>query len=89
MYFLLLTGISSMSQYLNDVCSKLKFNHAKLQYGFLCDDGKSEDDHIAIINPFQFPIPSELKCCRKCPHPTKLGKSHKVWFEKVSDGTCV
>ena len=76
-----------LSQYFKDVCSKLNFNHEKLQYGFLCHDGKTNGDHIAIINPFEFPLPSELKCCRKCPHPTKLGKLHNIWFEKVSDAT--
>ena len=75
-------------QYFKGVCSKLNFNYEKLQYGFLCYDGKTNDDHIAIVNPFEFPMPSELKCCRKCPHPTKLGMLHKVWFEKVSDDTC-
>ena len=78
-----------LSQYFKDVCSKLNFNHEKLQYGFLCQDGKSNDDHIAVINPFECPLPCELKCCRKCPHPTKLGKLHKIWFEEVSDGICV
>ena len=78
-----------LSQYFIDVCSKLKFNHEKLRYGFLCHDGRTNDDHIAVINPFKFPLPSELKCCRKCPHPTKLGKLHKVWFDKVSDGSYV
>ena len=77
-----------LSPYFKDVCIKLKFNYKKLQYGFLCHDGKTNDDHIAIINPSEFPFPSELKCCRKCSHPTKLGKLHKIWFEKVSNDTC-
>ena len=71
-------------QYLKDVCKKLNFNHEKLQYGFLCHDAKSNDDHIAVIKPFELPLPAELQCCRKCEHPTKLGKFHKIWFEKVS-----
>ena len=78
-----------LHQYFKDVCSKLNFNHEKLQYGFLCHDGKSNDDHIAVIDPFEFPLPCELKCCRKCPHPTKLGNLHKIWFEAVSDGICI
>ena len=73
-----------LSQYFKHVCSKLSFNHGKLQYGFLCHDGKNNDDHIAIIN---LPLPSELKCCRKCQHPTKMGKLHKIWFEEVSNYT--
>ena len=78
-----------LSQYFKDVCSKLNFNNEKLQYGFLCQDGKSNDDHIAVINPFEFPLPCELKCCRKCPHPTKLRNLHKIWFKAVSNGICV
>ena len=77
--------LPKLSQYFKNVCSKLNFNHEKLQYGFLCHDGKSNDDHIAIINSFEFPLPYEVKCCRECPHPTQLNKSHKLWFEKVSD----
>ena len=73
-----------LSQYFEDVCKKLNFNHEKLQYGFLCHDGKSNDDHIAVIKPFEFPLPAELQCCRKCPHLTKLGNFHKIWFENVS-----
>ena len=70
-----------LCQYFADVCKKLCFNYKKIQYGFLCHDGKSNDDHIAIINLSEFPLPFELKCCRRCPHPTKLGKLHKIWFE--------
>ena len=74
-----------LSEYFKNVCSN--FNHNKLQYGFLCHNGKSNDDHIAIIkNPFEFPLPSELKCCRKkCEHPTKIGNLHKIWFKEVSN----
>ena len=76
-----------LSQYFKDVCSKLNFNHNKLQYGFLCHNGRSNDDHIAIIkNPFEFPLPSELKCCRKkCEYPTKIGNLHRIWFKEVSN----
>ena len=73
-----------LSQYFKDVCIKLNFNHKKLQYGFLCHDGETNDDHIVMINPFETPLPSELICRRSSHHPTELGKLHKVWFEKVS-----
>ena len=75
---------SVLSQYFKNVCSKLNFNHDKLQYGFLCHDGESNDDHIAVIKPLEFPLPSELKCSRKGVHLTKLGEFHKIWFEEVS-----
>ena len=74
-----------LSKYFKEVCSKLNFNHEKLQYGFLCHDGKSNDDHIAVIKPFTFLLPSELECCRKCSHATKLGEFHRIWFEEVSN----
>ena len=73
-----------LTQYFKDVCKRLNFNIEKLQYGFLCQDGKSSDDHIAVIKPFEFQLPSELQCCRKCPHLTKLGEFHKIWFKEVS-----
>ena len=74
-----------LCKYFKEVCSKLNFNHEKLQYGFLCHDGKSNDDHIAVIKPFTFLLPSELECCRKCSHATKLGEFHRIWFEEVSN----
>ena len=74
-----------LSCYFTEVCNKLNFDHKKLQYGFLCHDGKSNDDHIAVIKPFQFPLPSEVKCCRECPHRTKLGKLHNIWLKEVSN----
>ena len=74
---------SVLSKYFKDVCSKLNFNHEKLQYGFLCHDGESNDDHIAVINPFEFPLPCELKCCRKCPYATELEEFHSIWFKEV------
>ena len=74
-----------LSQYFEDVCHKLNFNHEKLQYGFLCHDSKSNDDHIAVINPFEFPLPCELECCRKCPRATKLEEFHSIWFKEVSN----
>ena len=79
-----------LSQYFEDVCKKLNFNHKKLQYGFLCHDGKSNDDHIAVIKPFEFPLRPELECCRReCLHPTKLGEFHKIWFKEVSNDICM
>ena len=73
-----------LSQYFKDVCKRINFNYDKLQYGFLCHNGRSNDDHIAVIKPFKFPLPPELECCRKCPNLTQLGEFHKIWFEKVS-----
>ena len=71
--------------YFTEVCNKLNFDHKKLQYGFLCHDGKSNDDHIAVIKPFKSPLPPDVKCCRECPHRTKLGKLHNIWLEEVSN----
>ena len=70
--------------YFEEVCKRLHLKQENLWYGFLCHSGESNDDHIAFINPFEFPLPSELKCSRKCPHSTKIGRLHKIWFEEVS-----
>ena len=74
-----------LCKYFDKVCKKLNFNSEKLQYGFLCHDGDSDDDHIAVIKSLASPLPNEVTCCRKCPHLTKLSKLHKIWFEEVSD----
>ena len=74
-----------LSWYFTKVCEKLKFVLKKLQYGFLCHDGKSNDDHIVVIKPFEFPLPSKPKCSRNCQHPTKMRKLHNIWLAEVSD----
>ena len=74
-----------LCEYFQKVCKKLNFNPEKLQYGFLCHDGDSDDDHIAVMKSVTTPLPNEVTCCRKYPHRTRLGKLHKIWFEKVSD----
>ena len=73
-----------LCDYFYNVCKKLNFNPEKLQYGFLCHNGDSDDDHIAIMKFLKSPLPNEITCCRKCLHQTKLGKFHKIWFDKVS-----
>ena len=73
-------------QYLESVCGHLCFDSQKLQYGFLCHANESDGDHIAVIDPTKISefMPAELQCTRKCSRGTKLNKSHKIWFEEVS-----
>ena len=73
-------------RYLLIVCERLKFVPKKLQYGFLCLDGESGGDHIAVIDidVSKPSLPTELQCSRHCFDLTKLDESHKVWFREVS-----
>ena len=72
-----------LRDYMRSVCQKLKFDFNKLQYGFLCHDGRSNDDHIAVPRSIDTPskIPNVIMCCRGCKNPTKIGLLHKCWFE--------
>ena len=75
--------VSTLQTYLIEVCKQLKFDHGKLQYGFLCHDRNNiDDDHIAIIPSIEN-RPSKLYCNRKCKHPTIISRFHAVWFDKV------
>jgi len=74
---------NELQKYFVNVCAKLNFNREKLQYGFLCHEGYSNDDHISVIKSFQIELPEEVPCCRKPPHQTRLGNSHRIWFNKV------
>ena len=78
-----------LCEYFYKVCKKLNFNPEKLQYGFLCHDGDSDDDHIAVIKSLTSPLPNEVTCCRKCPHKTKLRKLHNIWFEVNGDNELI
>ena len=78
-----------LQKYFENVCAKLSFNPEKLQFGFLCHEGCSNDDHIAIIKDFENDLPDDVSCCRKPPHQTKLGKSHRIWFNKLLVSTLI
>ena len=70
-----------LRDYLNNVCTNLKFDPSKLQYGFLCH-GDSEDDHMVVLDSIQDPV--DLEGCKKCGKQNFMGPLHKIWFEDVS-----
>jgi len=74
----------TIQKYLEIVCDQLHFDSAKLQFGFWCHGSFDVGDHIAILDSINDSLPSELKCSKSPNHKTRLGDSHKAWFEKVS-----
>ena len=64
------------------VCEQLTFNHGRLQYGFHCQCGKYDDDHIALLTRLTPPFDYAL-CRYGSIVPTTLGNGHTVWLTEV------
>ena len=64
------------------VCEQLTFNHGRLQYGFHCQCGKYDDDHIALLTRLTPPFDYAL-CGYGSVVTTALGNGHTVWLTEV------
>ena len=64
------------------VCEQLTFNHGRLQYGFYCQCGKYDDDHMALLTRLTPPFDYAL-CRYGSVVPTALGNGHTVWLTEV------
>ena len=64
------------------VCEQLTFNHGRLQYGFYCECGKYDDDHIALLTRLTPPFDYAL-CRYGSVVSTPLGNGHTVWLTEV------
>ena len=65
------------------VCDKLSYNHGRLQYGFHCQCGEIEEDHIAIARltpPYDFAL-----CRYGSVIPTPLKSTNIVWLTEVRE----
>ena len=66
---------------LEKVCEQLTFDHGRLRYGFHCQCGDYDDEHIATHTrtpPFDY-----AQCRHGSLTPTKLMKEHIVWLTEV------
>ena len=68
---------------LETVCEQLTFNHGRLQYGFHCQCGEYDDEHIAVLTRLTPPFDYAL-CRHGSVVPTELGNGHTVWLTEVS-----
>ena len=64
---------------LTEVCIHLNFDYKRLQYGFVCQCGKSIDDHIAVV-PDITSLMRYAECSLDSLHLVKLDCSHLIWF---------
>ena len=74
---------NALASALENVCDQLNFNHGRLQYGFLCQCGKSDDEHIAILTTLSPPF-DYAQCSHDAALSTKLHNYHIVWLIEVS-----
>ncbi|XP_065907234.1 uncharacterized protein [Dysidea avara] len=78
----------ALASALENVCEQLNFNKGRLQYGFYCQCGKSDDKHIATITTLSPPF-DYAQCSHGRVTSTKLQHSHIVWLteevEKINE----
>ena len=67
---------------LENVCEHLSYNHGRLQYGFHCQCGEYDDEHIAVLTRLTPPFDYAL-CRHGSVTPTKLENGHTVWLLEV------
>ena len=67
---------------LENVCEQLTYNHGRLQYGFHCQCGAYDDQHIALLTRLSPPFSYAL-CRHGSVTATKLEKAHTVWLIEV------
>ena len=85
----MLKELEVICMYLHKVCETLRFNHSKLQFGFLCHHGKwDEEGHMAVLGKCQSQTlvieKSDSRVyCKNCGNVTDLEESHKLWFKGV------
>ena len=61
------------------VCEQLSYNHGRLQYGFHCQCGEYDNEHIAVLTRLTPPFDYAL-CRYGSVTSTKLKKGHTVWL---------
>ena len=67
---------------LASVCEQLNFNKGRLQYGFHCQCGQSDDEHIAVLTTLSPPF-DYAQCSYGNIISTKLQLTHIVWLTEV------
>ena len=65
---------------LTEVCIHLNFDFERLQYGFLCQCGKSTEDHIAVLPEKITSTTVYAECSVNSVFREKLGTSQLMWF---------
>ena len=64
------------------VCDQLNFNHGRLLYGFHCQCGEYDDEHIAVLTTLTPPFDYAL-CRQGSVTTTELKNGHTVWLTEV------
>ena len=77
-----------LAKAIENVCEHLSYNYGRLQYGFHCQCGEYDDEHIAVLTRLIPPFDYAL-CRHGSVTPTKLEKVHTVWLLKVSTYVCI
>ena len=74
--------MGTLANALENVCEHLSYNHGRLQYGFHCQCGEYDDDHIALLT--RLTPPFDYAWCRHgSVTSTKLQEGHTVWLIEV------
>ena len=73
---------NDLARKLEAVCETLNFNQGRLRYGYYCQCGDFDDDHIATIHSTAT-LFDYAHCSYGSATLTKLYDSHTIWLTKV------
>ena len=71
---------------LKKVCTRLNFDHGRLQYGFVCGCGESIDNHIAVVPDITLST-RYARCSIDSLYLLELKSSHLNWFSSLQDSS--
>ncbi|XP_065900750.1 uncharacterized protein [Dysidea avara] len=76
---------------LTEVCVHLNFDYGRLQYGFLCQCGKTNEDHVAVLPENISSATIHAGCTVYNAFHMKLNSSQLMWFmyEKMTKSDSV
>ena len=77
---------SDLVSALKEVCTRLNFDHERLQYGFECQCGESIDNHIAVVPDIKSSVHYAV-CSIDTLCLLELDSTHLIWFSSLQNSS--
>ena len=78
--FIHVKAYNRLAYALTEVCVYLNFDYERLQYGFLCQCSKSNEDHIAVLPENISSTAIQVECSLDSKFHMELNSSQLKWF---------
>ena len=72
-----------ITEAIESICEQLNYDYGRIQFGFHCKCGKTDEAHIAVITKLTPPFGYYAMCRHGSMNDTKLMHEHIVWLIQV------